>query len=62
MESLLTRKNQLPPQATSPVTTPYPGTWTVTFAAVRMLATFTTVTSPVSWSVAVTVPTGVSMR
>src|SRR5690242_6509425 len=30
-----TRKNQLPPQATSPCTRPYPGTSTATFAASR---------------------------
>ena len=57
-----TRKNQLPPQATSPVTGPWPGTSTVTSLRSRQLGTFSTVTSPFSCSVAVTMPTGVSMR
>ncbi len=46
----------------SPVTGPWPGTFTVTSLRSRQLGTFSTVTSPFSCSVVVTVPTGVSMR
>src|SRR5205807_2533004 len=40
-----TRKNQFPPQATSPVTRPWPGTSTATPVACRQLGTFSSVTA-----------------
>src|SRR5678815_2386418 len=39
-----TRKNQFPPQATSPRTSPTPGTWTATCLCLRKLVTLETVT------------------
>lgn len=54
----LTRKNQFPPHATSPVTGPWPRTSTVTPRALRKLGTFATQTRPSSWSSAVTTPHG----
>ena len=56
------RKNQFPPQATSPVTRPRPGTSTGTSRAWQKAATFSIVTAPSASSSAPTVPTGVSIR
>ena len=56
------RKNQFPPQATSPVTRPSPGTSTATSRAWQKAGTFSMVTAPSGSRVAPTVPTGVSIR
>src|ERR1700722_4871295 len=55
------RKNQLPPHATSPVTTPNPGTSNETPLWSRYDGTFSTVTRPDPCSVVVTTPEGVSI-
>src|SRR5262249_31766349 len=56
------RKNQFPPQATSPTTRPTPGTSRATPSRWRRLATFSTVTRPSAPSSVATTPTGVSIR
>ena len=56
------RKNQLPPQATSPVTVPRPGHVDAHALRVAVARHVLDVTRPSSCSVAVTTPTGVSMR